>query len=127
MTIVPLYAALLGLMFLALGLNVVKARVAAKVALGTGGDATIERRARVHANFAEYVPFALLLLAMAEMRGAWPWAIHLLCLSLLVGRASHAWGMSSAPEDFRFRKFGMRATFAVYVLAAALILLTIRL
>ena len=127
MTIVPVYAALLGLMFLALGLNVVKARIAAKVALGTGGDATIERRARVHANFAEYVPFALLLLAMAEMRGAWPWATHLLCLTLVAGRASHAWGMSSAPEDLRFRKFGMRATFAVYALAAVAILATIRL
>ncbi len=37
--------------------------------LGDGGDPALLQRIRVHANFVEYVPFALLLLALVEMSG----------------------------------------------------------
>lgn len=120
--IVPLYAALLALVFVALSLRVIGARRSAKVAIGVSGDAMLERRARVHANFAEYVPFALLLLALAELRAAPALLLHGLCLVLLLGRAAHAWGVSNPSEDFRFRVAGMAATFTV-IIAAALFLL----
>jgi len=70
----------------------------------------LERTARVHANFTEYVPFALLLIAFAEMRGINPMIIHLLCLALLSGRLAHAWGVSKEVENFKFRVTGMMLT-----------------
>ena len=60
MTVIPAYAALLALLFIALSIRTIRARRAHKVAIGTGGHAAVERAMRVHANFAEYVPLALL-------------------------------------------------------------------
>jgi uncharacterized membrane protein YecN with MAPEG domain len=77
------------------------------------------RRMRVHANFAEYVPLALLLMALAESLQTWPWLLHLLGLVLLMGRLSHAYGVSQPRENFSFRVFGMEATLSVIGAAAA--------
>jgi uncharacterized membrane protein YecN with MAPEG domain len=120
--IVPVYAALLAVLFVALSLRVIGARRSGKVAIGVGGDPGLERRMRVHANFSEYAPFALLLLALAELRGAPALLLHALCLALLIGRAAHAWGVSNPSEDFRFRVFGMAATFTVILLVALVLL-----
>lgn len=123
LVIVPVYAALLALLFVMLSLSVVRQRRSGRVAIGTAGDRELERRVRVHGNFAEYTPLALLLLAMAEFRGAPALLLHGLCLCLLLGRASHAWGVSHLDEDLRFRVAGMIATFATLI-AASLTLLT---
>jgi uncharacterized membrane protein YecN with MAPEG domain len=118
LAIVPAYAAILGLLFVALSLAVVNQRRAGRVAIGVSGDSELERRVRVHGNFAEYTPLALLLLAMAEWRGAPALLLHLLCLMLVIGRATHAWGVSHADEDFRFRTVGMIATFMTIIVTA---------
>lgn len=123
LSVVPYYAALLALLFVALSVNVIRGRRSDKVSLGIGSNADLERRVRVHANFAEYVPFALLLIAMAEIRGAPGLLIHLLCASLLIGRVAHAWGVSRAPEDFRFRVGGTAATQTTLIVASLLLLL----
>ncbi len=68
--IVPFYAALLALLFMVLSVRVMRERGRARVAIGTGGNIALERRIRVHGNFAEYVPLALLLLAFMELRGS---------------------------------------------------------
>ena len=107
MVIVPAYAVLFACLFLVLSVSTIRARRTAKVAIGVGGDRVLERLSRVHANFAEYVPFTLLLIAFAEMRGILHIAIHLLCLALLIGRLVHAWGVSNTSENFRFRVIGM--------------------
>jgi len=122
MTVIPAYAALLALLFIALSIRTIRARRAHKVAIGTGGHAALERAIRVHANFAEYVPLALLLLTMAELRGVPALVLHALALALLVGRCAHAWGVSQTPEDFRFRVTGMLSTFAVIGLTALALL-----
>ena len=120
--VVPAYAALLALLFVVLSANVIRLRRSRRVAVGVEGHADLERRVRVHANFAEYVPFALLLLALAEMRGAPAVLLHLLCLLLLGGRLAHAWGVSRSPEDFRFRVGGMVATLTTLGATALLLL-----
>lgn len=122
MRITALYAALLAPLFVVLVIRVIALRRSARVAVGDGGDAELRRRMPVQANFAEYVPFALLLLALAEGLGGPGWAIHALGLALLAGRLSHAWGMSQAREVFGFRVGGMVATFSVILLAALLCL-----
>ncbi|MGZ5919923.1 MAG: MAPEG family protein [Hyphomicrobium sp.] len=45
---------------------------------------------RVHANFAEYAPFALLLMALAESLGPPHVLTHLVGLMLVAGRTLHA-------------------------------------
>lgn len=117
-----LYAGLLAPLFVVLAIRVIALRRSARVAVGDGGDAELRRRMRVQANFAEYVPFALLLLALAEALGSPAWALHPLGLALLAGRLSHAWGMSQPREVFAFRVAGMAATFGVILLAALLCL-----
>jgi uncharacterized protein len=120
--IVPIYAAVLGLLYLVLSGRAIRARRTARKAIGPLGDDALERHVRVHANFAEYAPFVLLLLAFAEIREAPAGLIHLACAGLVVGRLSHAWGVSQLPENFRFRIYGMMATFFALVVAVTLLL-----
>ncbi len=114
--------AVLALLFLLLSARVIRSRTRSSVALGTGGVPELERAARVHANFAEYVPLVLLLLAMAELRSAPAWLLHGLAAALLLGRLLHAWGMSRAEEDIRFRGAGMVLTFTALGGAAVALL-----
>jgi uncharacterized protein len=116
-TIVPGYAAALGLIYIVLALRVIRTRRTVRIAIGAGEDAALARAIRVHGNFAEYVPLALLLLAFLEMQGAARAWLHLLCASLIVGRLVHAYGVSQQKENFRFRVIGMVTTF--FVLSAA--------
>ena len=110
MMIVPAYSVLFAFVFLILSARTIRARRSAKIAIGTRGDKMLERTARVHANFCEYVPFALLLIAFAEMRGVHQIILHGLCLALLGGRVAHAWGVSKEVENFKFRVTGMMLT-----------------
>ena len=50
--IVPTYAAILVLMFVFLSIRVIQMRGSAKIGIGTGNDPAMERRIRVHGNFA---------------------------------------------------------------------------
>jgi uncharacterized membrane protein YecN with MAPEG domain len=116
--IVPFYAALLALLCMVLSVRVMRERGRARVAIGTGGNIALERRIRVHGNFAEYVPLALLLLAFMELRGSAAWYLHLLCLGLLIGRLAHAIGVSQDPDVLPLRAAGVVLTMAVTILAA---------
>lgn len=110
LAIVPYYAAVLAVLFILLSINVIRGRRESGIAIGFAGDAALERRVRAHGNFAEYVPFALLLIVVAELRGAPPLILHALCILLLIGRVTHAWGVSRPDEDSRFRVAGMAGT-----------------
>lgn len=122
MKIIPIYAALLAVLFVYLSFRVINVRRMARISIGTGGDARLVRAMRVQANFAEYVPFALLLLVMLELKGLMPPILHGLAAALLVGRAVHAYGVSGEPENLRFRMAGMLLTFTVILLSALLLL-----
>lgn len=113
-----LWAALLAPVCLWLSLRVIGERRRAGVAIGAGDDPALERAIRAQGNFAEYVPFALVLLALAEAGGTPGWVIHPLGAALLAGRIAHGWGIVRQPEDYRFRVGGMMATFAVIAAAA---------
>lgn len=119
MTIVALYAGLLGLLYLPLAANVIRIRRADSISLGDGGNALLERRIRAHGNFAEYVPIALILIALAETGGGPPWLIHLLGIALVIGRALHAVALTSLTPRSVARVGGMVATLNVVGIAAA--------
>jgi uncharacterized protein len=116
----PLWASLLAFLYLWLAAQVIRARYRTRTALGSGGDAGLERAIRAHANFAEYVPLILVLLVMAELQGAASWLLHLCGAALLVGRALHGFGISRTDEVLALRSSGMALTLTVLASAALL-------
>ena len=123
MTITALYASFLALLFVFLSFRVIGWRRLVKVEIGHGDDNQLLRRMRVHANFAEYVPFTLLLMAMAESMTAPRPLIHLVGLILIAGRLMHAYGLSQTPHILRYRVWGMMLTFFALSISALLCLL----
>ena len=79
----------------------------------------MQRDMRVHANFAEYVPLCLLMTYLVEQSGVYAWFVHALCMGLLVGRLSHAYGVSQQRENLAFRMTGILLTFTVLIASAA--------
>ena len=122
MIVTAVYAALLALFFVVLGVRVVLLRRRHGVAVGDEGHAGLRRAIRVHANFAEYVPLALLLMFFLETRTEVGRLIHVLGALLLAGRVLHAVGVSHLDEDVRWRVAGMACTFGVLGAAAVLLL-----
>ncbi len=118
MPVTALYASLLAIIFIFLAVRVIKVRSSEKVSLGDGGKPDLIRRMRVHGNFTEYVPMALVLLALAESVHTEPVLLHVLGILLVIARCLHAWGMSQSPENFRFRVAGMAMTFTVIGITA---------
>lgn len=119
MPITAFYAGLLAPLFVLLSVRVIARRRDARIGIGHGEDAALLRRMRVHANFAEYVPLALVLIALAESMSADPRLLHAMGLVLLTGRLVHAAGVSQAKENFNIRVTGMTLTFAAILTAAA--------
>jgi uncharacterized membrane protein YecN with MAPEG domain len=120
MIVTPLYAGLLALWFLLLTLRVVQERQRTHIALGDGGDAILARRIRGHANFAEYVPLALLLLAILELSRFSIYVIHALGMALLISRLLHGYAFAFRTE-FRFGVFwGVLVTVVVLTVEAVL-------
>jgi uncharacterized membrane protein YecN with MAPEG domain len=119
MPITALYAGLLAPLFVLLSIRVIAVRRSGRVAVGDGGNRLLLRRMRVHANFAEYVPLALVLMALAEATATPAWLIHPMGVALLAGRIVHAIGMSREAERFRFRVVGMALTFTVLLAGSA--------
>ena len=122
MAITAFYAALLGLFFVFLSFRVIGWRRLKSVELGHGEDSQLLRRMRVHANFAEYIPFTLLLMAIAESMTAPRPLIHVAGLILIAGRLMHAYGLSQTPHILRLRVGGMILTFTALALSAIICL-----
>jgi uncharacterized membrane protein YecN with MAPEG domain len=121
-SITPLYAALLGLVLLVLSGRVIASVRAKGVGLGDGGDADNLVIIRSHANFIEYVPMTLVLLAFAEAGGASDAWIHGLGGTLLVGRILHPLGMSTSPDPKPARFIGTLSTLLVLLITSILLL-----
>jgi hypothetical protein len=111
------------LIFVFLSARVIQMRASAKIGIGTGNDPAMERRIRVHGNFAEYVPLALLLLAFMEMQQHSRYLIHVLCIVLILARVVHAIGVTPVQENFSMRVGSVLATFAVLVIASLALLI----
>lgn len=122
MTIAP-YAALLAFFYVFLTLRTVKTRKQLKILVGDGGNPIMLRAIRVHANFAEYVPFALLLIFMLESSGGMTWLIHVFACTLILGRLLHAFGVSQVAEKLVFRQAGMILTLATMATTAGALLI----
>ena len=115
--IVPIYAGLLAVFYCGLTVRTIRLRRIYKVALGYGSSPQLEKAMRVHGNFAEYVPLALILLTFLELQQTAGWLLHAGGIFLVLGRVLHAYGVSQFKENFRFRIAGMVQTLTVVVVA----------
>ena len=120
------FAAVLALFFITLSVYVIRRRYTHRLALGDGGDADMNRRIRAHANFAEYVPLALILMGVNELNGVSPFFLKAMGTVLLMGRISHAYSLTrheTKHGKILFRQLGMGCSFTVIICLALAALL----
>lgn len=119
------YLGILALLYAVLGLQVSRMRRGNKVLFGDGGNIKLRSAIRAHANFAEYVPLIVLMVAMLEMSGMAAVRVHLLMAALLVARLVHPLGMYVGPRTLQFqicRVGGIVLTILVLIASAVLLL-----
>jgi uncharacterized membrane protein YecN with MAPEG domain len=120
-------AGILGLLFVYLSVRVTMARAKTKISVGDDAQGTVmlgreadatplQIACRAQANFAEYVPIALILLGGIESAGASHGFCLFLALMLIAARIAHPIGMTrKAPNPFRAG--GALLTWVMIVLA----------
>ena len=116
----PLYAGLLTLLFLVLSYRVVMGRHLHAISVGDQDNKDMIKRMRAQANWVEYAPIGIILLAFLELQEYPIWLIHVLGLTLLAGRISHAYGFGHTPQIVPFRKLGMYLTLTALLAGAIL-------
>lgn len=95
-----------------LAMRVGRLRVSEKVSLGDGGNDRVLGRMRAHANFAEFAPIVLILIALIEFAqgtSIWLWIV---AVAFLIGRILHGLGMDGLP---RGRMIGAVVTMTVTI------------
>jgi uncharacterized protein len=118
--ITPLYAAPLVLLYMALSGYVILYRRGRKIPLGDAGDPELLSRVRAQGNCAEYMPFGLLLLMMAELASGPSQSLHIAGIALVAGRFVHAAHLSYYRSLYILRVIAVALTFASYLRAISL-------
>ncbi len=111
-----LYTPLLALMFVVLTIRVIKVRRRQKISIGDGGNKILQRAISAQSNFAQTSPIFLITLVVAEFGGTNVLILHFCAILFLIGRVSHAYGISQENEKFYFRIFGMMTTFCAIII-----------
>ncbi|WP_448547835.1 MAPEG family protein [Thalassotalea fusca] len=122
LNITGFYLGLLALLYLALTANIIRYRLKFQVGIGSNGNQTLAKAIRVHANFIEYTPIALLLLACYEFNGGSEAMVHALGAAFFVGRVLHVKGLSSSIGVTKERQLGMLSSFLVIATLSALLI-----
>ncbi|MBJ6136544.1 MAPEG family protein [Marinobacter litoralis] len=91
--VTAVFAAVLGILLLVLSAMVVRCRLKHQVGMGVNENRVFQATVRAHANLVEYAPFALIMLAIAELNGVSSTWIYWSGMALVVGRILHAFGM----------------------------------
>ena len=118
--VTAIIASLLTISFIKLSFAVIGLRGKNRVGLGSGGHDDLERAIRAQGNFAEYVPFGIILIACLELNNAPWWLVLIPGVTLIIGRLIHAVGINELPPNFSKRIMGMKFTF--YILISLVVL-----
>ena len=122
--ITALYGALNALFNIFLANNVSTARRIHKISLGQSDNPAMLVAIRAHANNAEFVPLAIVLMLLLELCGADRVLLHIYGGLLLAARVAHWIGLPrKAPNPYRFS--GTAATWTL-IIAGAIYLLVLR-
>jgi len=108
--ITSLYASILAIAAITLAIIVSTKRGKYGVSIMDGGHPELALWIRKHGNFAEAVPFALFMMALAEMRGMPATWLHVIGVLLLISRAAHVYGLSNENPTEPFRIAGTVGT-----------------
>jgi uncharacterized protein len=108
-----LFAGVLILAQMALMLTVIVARRRARQSLGDGGNSGLQTAIRRHGNFAENAAIFVVCAALLEYSGAGREGISVLCALFVVGRVSHAIGLSLPRNTNWLRTTGVFLTTSV--------------
>lgn len=119
MFVTPLYASILTLWFVVLSLRVVNIRHRG-ISFGDNGNAENTRIIRAQANFAEYVPLALLLMGFLEASRYSIYLLHALGIALVIARLLHGFALSFGWAKGFGRFVGTALTFIVLLIEATL-------
>lgn len=117
-----LWAGLNLILLLVLSVRVVRLRRRHQVALGDGGVAELAHAVRAFGNATEYVPAALVGLALLAIVGAPAWLVHVSGAVLLFGRIAHAVGLSRSGGASLPRAAGVLATWIAYLVVGVALL-----
>lgn len=109
-----LTASVLGLMLVWLSVRVIGQRVKSESLIGDDATSDLLWSVRIHANFIEYTPLFLILLALLEYSAANQTALIVLAALFVVDRFLHAAGMGEE-ANLKFRQAGMVGTFLCIV------------
>jgi uncharacterized membrane protein YecN with MAPEG domain len=114
---VAFYAAINALIMIVLGMLVVRARVRTRTEIGDGGDPALLGPLRAHANNTEYVPLAIVLMMLLYALDASVIVIHVVGVTLTLGRLLHAVGLTRNVGTSAGRLAGMVLTWLAYIIA----------
>ena len=114
--VTALYAGILGLMSIALGVPIGRLRGKYGVSLGDGGHPDLLLAMRRHGNFMEWIPLTLTLLALLELAGIGHQWIHALGGALVIVRVFHAAGLQVASIQSLGRFVGAAGTALIVVI-----------
>ena len=112
LTYTLMFAVALAFVNIWLAVRVSLVRMKGNVSIGDGGNMLLATRMRAHANFIEYVPMALILMALVELRVGPERLLFWLGLALVLARLLHAFGMER-PAPNPLRAAGIVLTLAV--------------
>ena len=118
--ITALYGAILGLVLIALAINVTVHRVKLRVPLGDGGNAEMRRMIRLHGNAAEYIPLAIALMLIYELNGGAHLGLHIIGVAPIAGRVAQTLGMWATDKTNIGRQIGQSLTWLSLIALAVL-------
>ena len=120
MQITALYSGLLGLILVYLSYNVAGHRKSHQVGIGHGDNDDLGRAIRVQANFTEYVPVALILIAVFESNQGSSLITHSAGATLVIARLLHAYGLGKTINVSFGRLSGIILTWLVILAISVL-------
>ena len=118
--ITALYAGILMIFALALSFKAGGFRGKSGISVGLGEPVNMDlaERVRIHQNFLEYVPMAIILMGILELNGGNATFLHVFGVVLIVARIAHAIGLKHDNMAHPGRAIGAGGTALISLVAA---------
>ena len=118
--ITALYAGILMIFALALSFRAggFRGKTGISVMLGEPANMDLAERVRVHQNFLEYVPMAIILMGIIELNAGNATFLHVFGVVLIIARIAHAIGLKHDNMRHPGRAIGAGGTALISVVAA---------
>lgn len=118
--VTALYAGILTIFALVLSAKagVFRGKTGTSILFGSPENMELAQRVRVHQNFLEYVPMALILMGVLEVNGGNPTFLHVFGVVLIISRYAHAIGLRHDNMAHPGRVIGAGGTALMSLVAA---------